>query len=67
MIRFFLFLFGFGLSIIGFMYIILYLNYLTIGYSLLDYFNLITKRVECLLAFIGLILITISIFKKERL
>ena len=32
--RIFLFLIGFGLSVLGFSYIILYLNLLTIGYNL---------------------------------
>ena len=67
MIRFFLFLIGFGFSIIGFMYIILYLNYLTIGYSFIDYLIFISKRVECYFSIIGIILITISIFKKESI
>ncbi len=67
MLETFLFLIGFGLSIIGFMYIILYLNYLTIGYTFLDYLNLITKRFECYLALIGIILIIFIIFKKEKI
>lgn len=67
MLETFLFLIGFGLSIIGFMYIILYLNYLTIGYTFLDYLNLIAKRFECYLALIGIILIIFIIFKKEKL
>ena len=65
MIRFFLFLIGFGFSIIGCMYIILYLNYLTIGYTMLDYLSFISRRFECLLAIVGIILIAIAIFKKE--
>ena len=64
MIRFFLFLIGFGFSIIGCMYIILYLNYLTIGYTMLDYLSFISRRFECLLAIVGIILIEIEIFKK---
>ena len=64
MIRFFIFLIGFGLAIIGFMYIILYLNYLTIGYKVTEYFHLIFTRFECLLAIIGFLLIIIAIFKK---
>ena len=66
MLYIFLFLIGFGLAIIGCMYIILYLNYLTIGYTFLEYCQLISKRFECLLALIGLILIIIVIFKKEN-
>jgi len=64
-VRFFLFLIGFGFSIIGFMYIILYANYLTIGYTFLEYLDLISKRVECLLAILGIIIIMVVIFKKE--
>ena len=66
MIRFFLFLIGFGFSVIGFMYIILYLNYLTIGYSFSEYIKFILGRGECYFAFIGIILLTTSILKKER-
>lgn len=65
MIRFFLFLIGFGFSIIGCMYIILYLNYLTIGYTIFDYLSFVSKKIECLLAVVGIILIAIAIFKKE--
>ncbi len=60
-----LFLLGFGLSIIGFIYIITYLNYLTIGYSFGEYIELIFTRGECLLAIIGILIITIIIFKKR--
>ena len=65
MVRFFLFLIGFGFSIIGFMYIILYLNYLTIGYTFIEYLSLISKKIECLLAIVGIIIIMVVIFKKE--
>jgi len=64
MIKPFIFLFGFGLSIIGFIYIITYLNYLSIGYSLINYFSFILSRFECLLAPFGLFLILFSIFSK---
>ena len=62
--RIILFLVGFGLSIIGFMYITAYLNYLSIGYSFLEYLKLIINKIECLLAPIGLVLLSISIFMK---
>lgn len=64
MLKIIFFLIGFGLSIIGFMYIILYLNYLEIGYTFLEYFNLISKRFECILAPLGIIIISIVIFLK---
>lgn len=59
--KIFLFLLGFGLTVIGFVYIISYLNLLTIGYNFLYYVNFIIRRIECLYAVIGLILIFISI------
>ena len=59
--KIFLFLIGFGLTTIGLVYIISYLNLLTIGYNFLYYVNFIIRRIECLYAPIGLILIFISI------
>lgn len=64
MLLIFLFLIGFGLAIIGSMYIILYLNYLTIGYTFLKYLKLISLRFECWLFIIGLLIITLVIFRK---
>lgn len=62
--RLLLFLIGFGLSIIGFMYIILYLNYIEIGYSYKEYLNLIFTKIECIQGYIGLIIISLTIFLK---
>lgn len=64
MLKMMFFLIGFGLSIIGFMYIIMYLNYLEIGYTFIDYLTLISRRFECLLALIGIIIIGLVIFLK---
>ena len=64
--RIFFFLLGFGLSVIGFTYIIGYLNLLTMGYSFLEYLGFILKRSECIIAIIGFLLITFSIFKGEN-
>jgi len=61
--RIFVFLFGFGLSVIGFMYIISYLNLLTLGFSFLEYLTFIFKRIECIIAIIGFLMITLAIFK----
>ena len=57
-----LFLLGFGLSIIGFIFIISYLNLLTIGYNFLYYVNFIIRRIECLYALIGFIIMCITIY-----
>lgn len=62
LIRIFIFLIGFGLTIIGSMYIISYLNLITIGYNFLEYVNFICSRVECIYALIGIILIMLTIF-----
>ena len=64
MLRLSLFLIGFGLSTIGFVYIITYLNYLSVGYSFLEYLKLISTRFECLLAVIGIILISFVVLTK---
>ena len=65
-IRIFLFLVGFGISIIGFAYIISYLNLLTIGYNFLDYVKFIIRRPECLISVVGLIIIYFSIPKEDN-
>ena len=64
MLRIFFFLFGFGLMVVGFTYVILYLNLLTIGYNFLEYVKFIFSRVECYFVFIGLIILILSMFIK---
>lgn len=64
-IRILLFLFGFGLTVVGSIYIISYLNLLTIGYNFNYYVNFIIRRLECLYFVIGLIFILISIYLSE--
>lgn len=69
--RIFFFLIGFGFTVVGNVYIISYLNLLTIGYNFFDYVNFIIRRVECLYAVIGIIIIILSLFwpggKKDEL
>lgn len=62
--KIFLFLIGFGLTVIGFVYIISYLNLLTIGYNFLEYVKFISRRLECLNALLGIILLIVSINMK---
>ncbi len=57
-----LFLFGYSLTLIGLIYVISYLNVLTLGYNFWFYVKFIFRRIECLYTIIGLILITISIY-----
>ena len=61
LMRIFVFLIGFGLTIIGFVYIISYLNLLTIGYNFLEYVNFISRRFECLCALFGIIMMSLAI------
>lgn len=70
MTRIFFFLVGFGLTIIGSIYIICYLNLLTIGYNFGEYVNFISRRFECYYAVIGLIIMMLSLLlggKKNEL
>jgi len=64
MSRIFFFLFGFGLMTIGFVYLILYLNILTIGYNFTYYVNFISRRIECYFSIIGFIILNLSIYIK---
>lgn len=64
--RAFFFLFGFGLMVVGFTYIIMYLNLLTMGYLFYDYVLFIIKRVECLLVLVGFIITFLSIYWRKK-
>lgn len=59
--RLFFLLVGFGLTTIGFVYIISYLNLLTMGYNLAYYIKFIFRRIECFYAIIGIIIIILTI------
>lgn len=54
--RFFIFLIGFGLTVIGCSYIIIYLNLLSFGYNFIDYVKFISRRLECLIVIPSIIL-----------
>ena len=60
--RIIFFLIGFGFSVIGFVFIISYLNLIPLGYNFLEYVNFISRRPECLIGPIGLIITFLSIF-----
>lgn len=64
MTRIFFFLVGFALLVIGLVFIILYLNLLTIGYNFSFYVNFITRRIECYYTIIGFIIILLTIITK---
>jgi len=71
LIRIFFFLTGFGLTVVGFVYVIAYLNLLTIGYNFDEYVNFIIRQPECFYTVIGIIIMLICIFipggKKDEL
>ena len=62
----FTFLTGFGLSLIGLLYIITYLNLLTIGYNFFEYVKFIISRIECWYVVLGFILIYLSMKEEEK-
>ncbi len=62
--RLFFFLIGFGMTVIGSVILILYLNLMTIGYSFLEYVNFIIIRPEFFFAIVGFIILNLSIFIK---
>lgn len=64
MTRIFFFLFGFGLMTIGFVYLILYLNLLNIGYNFSYYVNFISSRIECYFTILGFIILNLSMYIK---
>lgn len=64
MTRILFFIIGLFLMTIGNVFIILYLNLLTLGYNFIFYVNFITRRFECYYLLIGLIIVLLTIFIK---
>lgn len=65
--RIFFFLIGFGLSVVGFSYVILYFNLFSIGYNLEEYVNFIIRRLECYYSVLGIfIMIIASMIRESR-
>ena len=60
------FLVGFGLTIIGLIYLISYLNLLVIGYNFLEYVKFIIRRTECYYTILGVILMIFAVNKGEK-
>lgn len=57
---------GIFLASSGFAFILLYTNLLTIGYSFLEFVKFISTRIECLLFFIGTMMIIFSIERRHK-
>ena len=62
--RIFFFLLGFGLLVIGFVNIIIYMNFMTVGYSFKEYVNFIIRSSEFVYVIVGFIIINLCIFIK---
>lgn len=62
--KLFLFLIGFGLTVLGFSTIILYINLFSFGYNLKEYFDFLIKLPEFYYLIIGFVLLNVSILKK---
>lgn len=60
--RVFFFLIGFGLTVIGSIYIITYCNLMTVGYNFHEYVQFIIRRIECQYFLIGLLIIFLSLY-----
>lgn len=60
--RVFLFLIGFGFTLIGSIYMISYLNLMTIGYNFLQYVQFISKQFECLIGIVGIFLMIFTVY-----
>ena len=61
----FMFLTGFIFTVIGFTFIIVYSNFMSMGYSFLEYLKYVCTKFECLIGVIGIILILVSLYRKE--
>ncbi|WP_347550917.1 hypothetical protein ABFG93_04250 [Pseudalkalibacillus hwajinpoensis] len=61
-VRFFIFLIGFGLSVAGGVTLILHLNLIIIGHSLTDYFIFISKSPELYLFASGIVVVWFSVY-----
>ncbi|HHT38228.1 MAG TPA: hypothetical protein GXZ95_02295 [Mollicutes bacterium] len=64
LMRIFFFLIGFGLLVIGFVNIIIYMNFMTVGYSFKEYVNFIIRSSEFIYVIVGFIIINLCIFFK---
>lgn len=64
LVKVFLFLFGFGLMVIGFSTLILYINLFSFGYNFKEYVNYVVKIPEFYYLIIGFLLLNASILLK---
>lgn len=60
------FILGIIITSSALMYIVIYLNLLRMGYSMLDYIKYVLSSIECTKIFIGIILIILSLKKGRK-
>ena len=65
-IRIIFFIFGILITSISICFITIYLNLLNMGYTFYEYLKLVFTRLECIMFFIGIFFIFISMFKKGK-
>ncbi|WP_211274897.1 hypothetical protein [Bacillus marinisedimentorum] len=61
-VRLFIFLIGFGLSVAGGITAIAYLNLLTAGHGFIEYLDFISRQIETYFLGAGMLLIVLSIY-----
>lgn len=71
LLRLFGILIGFGLTVIGSVYLIAYLNLFSLGYNFSDYVHFICGQLECIYFIVGILMMLLSIYlpggKKDEL
>jgi hypothetical protein len=65
-LRMFVLFVGFGLAVSGGISLIIYLNLLTTGMTIIEYLQFISTRVECYLFLVGILIITLTIYLPRR-
>lgn len=59
-----MFVLGVVMASIGLSFIIIYLNLLNMGYNFREYVQFIISKWECMIIFIGILIIFLSIYRK---
>ncbi len=62
--RIMVFILGIILCSLGLSFIIIYLNLLNMGYNFREYVHFIISKWECLVIFLGMLLIFLSVYRK---
>ena len=63
--KIFMFLTGIVFTVVGFTFIIIYSNLMSMGLGFVEYLKYICTKFECLIGIVGIVLILISLYRKE--